>query len=67
MTSKRIDWRIVAVALIPALGLSIVVTLVGSMLGLSESAADRVAQIGFLPAFFGAYHYTKRRRLVTPT
>lgn len=67
MTLKTIDWRIVAIALIPALGLSIVVTLFGGMLGLSESAVDRVAQIVFFPTFFGAYHYAQRRRLVTPT
>jgi hypothetical protein len=44
MTLKTIDWRIVAIALIPALGLSIVVTLFGGMLGLSESAVDRVGR-----------------------
>ena len=66
MTSKKIDWRIVGIALIPALGLSIVVTLVGGLFGLSESAADRVSQIVFFPTFLGAYHYTKHRRSVTP-
>lgn len=66
MTSKKIDWRIVGIAMIPALGLSIVVILVGGRFGLSESAADRVSQIAFLPALLGAYHYTKRRRSVTP-
>ena len=66
MTSKKVDWRIVGIALIPALGLSIVVILAGGMFGLSESAADRVSQIAFFPAFLGAYHYTKRRRSVTP-
>ena len=65
MTSKKIDWRVVGIALIPALGLSIVVIVVGGMFGLSESAADRVSQIAFFPAFLGAYHYTKRRRSVT--
>jgi len=66
MTSKEIDWRIVGIALIPALGVSIVVILLGGMFGLSESAADRVSQIVFFPTFLGAYHYTKRRRSVTP-
>ena len=66
MTSKTINWRIVGIALIPALGLSMVVILFGGMLGLSESAADRVSQIVFFPTFLGAYHYTKRRRSVTP-
>jgi hypothetical protein len=66
MTSKKIDWRIVGIALIPALGLSVVVTLLGGSLGLSESAADRVSQIVFFPTFLGAYHYSKRRRSATP-
>ena len=66
MTSKTIDWRIVGIALIPALGLSIVVILLGGMFGLSESAADRVAQIVSFPTFLGAYHYSKRRRSATP-
>lgn len=66
MTSKTINWRIVGIALIPALGLSMVVILFGGMFGLSESAADRVSQIVFFPTFLGAYHYTKRRRSVTP-
>jgi hypothetical protein len=66
MTSKTINWRIVGIAVIPALGLSIVVILLGGMFGLSEPAADRVSQIVFFPMFLGAYHYTKRRRSVTP-
>jgi hypothetical protein len=66
MTSKKIDWRIVGLALIPALALSIVVIFGGIALGLSESAADRASQIVFFPTFLSAYHYTKRRRSVTP-
>jgi hypothetical protein len=66
MNSKKIDWRIVGIALIPALGLSIAVILLGGMFGLSESAADRVSQIVFFPTFLAAYHYTKRRRSVKP-
>lgn len=66
MTSKKIDWRIVGMALIPALGFSIVLTLLGGTFGLSESAADRVSQIVFFPAFLGAYHYSRRRRSVKP-
>jgi hypothetical protein len=49
MTSKKIDWRIVGLALIPALALSIVVIFGGIALGLSESAADRASQIVFFP------------------
>jgi undecaprenyl pyrophosphate phosphatase UppP len=53
-------------ALIPALGLSIAVIVVGGFLGLSEAAADRGSQIVLFPAFLGAYHYTKRRRSAPP-
>ncbi len=67
MTSKRIDWRLVGIAWMPALGLSIVVILFGGMFGLSEVAADRVSQIVFFPTFLAAYHYATRRRAVTPT
>jgi hypothetical protein len=66
MTSKKIDWRIVGMALIRALGASIAVTLLGGTIGLSESAADRVSQIVFFPIFFGAYHHYVRRRSVKP-
>lgn len=66
MTSTKIDWRIVGMALIPALGLSIAVTLVGGMVSLSESATDRISQITFFPFFLAACHYNKRRRSVTP-
>ena len=64
MKSKNINWRIVGMALIPALGLSIVLTLLGGTFGLSELAADRVSQIMFFPTFLGAYHYSRRRHPV---
>ena len=64
MTAKKIDWRIVGMALIPALGVSIVLTLLGGALGLSESIADRVSQIVFFPTFLGAYHYFRHRQSV---
>ena len=66
MTSKKIDWRLVGMALIPALGLSIVLVLLGGTFGLSESAADRVSQIVLFPTFLGAYHYSRRRRSEKP-
>jgi hypothetical protein len=65
MPSKKIDWRIVGIALIPAVGLSIMVILLGRMFGLSEPAADRVSRIQFFPTFLSAYHYYKRQRPVT--
>ena len=63
---KNIDWKIVGIALIPAVSLSVVVVLAGGMFGLAESAADRMSQIVLFPVFLSAYHYTKRRRSVTP-
>ncbi|GEM_PF-2759079 len=66
MTFKTIDWRIVGMALIPALGVSIALTLLGGTIGLSESAVDRVSQIVFFPIFLGACHFYKRRRSVKP-
>ena len=63
MTTKKIDWRIVGLALLPALALSIVIVLAGGMLELQESAVDRVSQFVLFPAFLGAYHYIKRRTL----
>ena len=66
MTSKKIDWKVVGIALIPALGVSITVVLVGGMFGLSEPTVDRLSQIIFFPIFFASYQYAKRRRAVTP-
>ena len=62
MGSKRVDWRIVGIALIPALGFSIGVVLLGGMLGLSDSVGDRVSQVVFFPVFLAAYLYIDRRR-----
>ena len=66
MTSKKIDWKVVGIALIPALAVSIAVTLLGGMFGLSEPAVDRVTRIMFFPIFFATYHIAKRRRAATP-
>ena len=66
MTFKSIDWKIVGIALIPAVALSIAVVFVGSMLGVSESTVDRVSQIVLFPIFLSAYHFTRRRRLMRP-
>ena len=65
-STKKVDWGVVGIALMPALALSIAIALVGDMLGLSESVADRVSQIVFFPIFLGTYQVAKRRRAVTP-
>lgn len=63
-TRRRYDksyFRMVGLALLPALGVSYMVILVGGMLGGSESAVDRISQIVFFPTFLGACHYIRAR------
>ena len=60
-------FRMVGIALLPALGVSILTLLVGGMLGGSESVVDRVSQILFVPTFFGACHYIRARQTPTTT
>jgi len=63
-TRRRYDksyFRMVGIALLPALGVSIMVILVGGMLGGSESAVERISQIVFFPTFLGACYYIRAR------
>lgn len=62
MGTKKIDWRIVGIALMPALGLSIGVVLLGGLIGLSDPVGERVSQLVFFPVFLAAYVYIDRRR-----
>jgi hypothetical protein len=67
-TRRRYDksyFRMVGIALLPALGVSIITLVVGGMLGGSASLVDRVSQIVFFPTFWGACHYIRARQ--TPT
>jgi hypothetical protein len=67
-TRRRYDksyFRMVGIALLPALGASIIIVVVGRMLGGSESVVDRVSQIVGFPTFFAACHYIRARQ--TPT
>jgi hypothetical protein len=64
-TRRRYDksyFRMVGIALLPALGVSITTNLVGLSLGFSESVVDRVSQIVLTAAFFGACHYIRARQ-----
>jgi hypothetical protein len=54
--TKRIDLKLVGLALLPALGVSISCILVGKAFGLSETVAERVSQILFFPVFLAACH-----------
>lgn len=63
-TRRRYDksyFRMVGIALLPALGVSIMTQVVGGMLGGSESVVDRVSQVVFPATFFGACYYIRAR------
>jgi hypothetical protein len=67
-TRRRYDksyFRMVGIALLPALGASIIIVVVGRMLGGSESVVDRVSQIVSFPVFLATCHYIRARE--TPT
>jgi hypothetical protein len=55
-------FRMVGIALLPALGVSITTQVVGGMVGGSESVVDRVSQIVLFSTFFGACHYIRARQ-----
>ena len=57
----------VAIALLPALGVSITTQVIGRMVGGSESVVDRVSQILHFSTFLAACHYIRARRTSTRT
>jgi hypothetical protein len=60
-------FRMVAIALLPALGVSITTQVIGRMVGGSESVVDRVSQILHFSTFLAACHYIRARRTSTRT
>ena len=69
-TRRRYDksyFRMVGIALLPALGVSLMTQVVGGMLGGSESVVNRVSQIVFPTTFFGACYYIRARHPPTTT
>jgi hypothetical protein len=62
MRFKKVDWRLVGIALVPALAASVAVSIVGRVLGVQDSTIDRIAQILFFPIFLATFHVLKRRR-----
>jgi hypothetical protein len=54
-------FRMVGLALLPALGVSITTNLVGLSLGFSESVVDRVSRVVMTATFFGACYYIRAR------
>ena len=62
-TRRRYDksyFRMVGIALLPALGVSIMTQVVGRMLGGSDSVVDRVSQTVLPATFFAACCYIRR-------
>ena len=56
MTTKRINLKLVGVALLPALGISVACILVAKAFGIPETVAERVSQILSFPVFLAACH-----------
>jgi hypothetical protein len=60
MITKKIDLKLVGVAILPALAVSVAVILLGKAVGLPESVGERVSQILFFPVFLGACYAWRR-------
>lgn len=61
MAYDRAYFRMVGLALLPALGVSVVIVLVGQfLLNMRESTVDRVAQIMFFPIFLAGCHHFRQ-------
>ena len=62
MKYDRAYFRMVGLALLPALGVSVLVVLAGQvLLNFPEQAVDRVSQVLSVPIFFAACHYFRPR------
>jgi hypothetical protein len=61
MRYKKINWKFVGIALLPALALSMLVAIFGARFGASEAVVDRIAQVLFFPMFFGFYALLRAR------
>ena len=62
MKYDRAYFRMVGLALLPALGVSVVIVLVGQfVLNMPESTVDRVAQIVLFPIFLAGCHHFRPR------
>lgn len=54
MKTRKIDLKLVGIALLPALAVSVGVILLGKAAGFPDAVAERVSQILFFPVFFGS-------------
>ena len=61
MKYDRAYFRMVGLALLPALGVSVTIVLAGKVLNIPEPAVDRVSQVLSVPIFFAACHYFRPR------
>jgi len=61
MRHKRINWKHVGIALLPAVALSMLVAIFGARIGVSEALVDRIAQVLFFPMFLGFYALLRAR------
>jgi hypothetical protein len=59
--SKTIDLKLVGLALLPALGICVVVAMLGRLLDLADSVVNAVSLVLFFPVFLGAYHARRQR------
>ncbi len=59
--TKKIDLKVVGMALLPALAVTVTIVLVGKAAGVSEAVTERVSQIVFFPLFLAACHAWRRR------
>jgi hypothetical protein len=66
MSSKKVDFKVVGIALLPATGVSITVILLGQLLGLPESTAERISQILFFPIFLAVCNTSGRIHPLKP-
>jgi hypothetical protein len=61
MTARKINLKLVGVALLPAVAVSVAVILLGKAAGFSEVVAERVSQILFFPVFLAACYAWRHR------
>jgi hypothetical protein len=61
MKHNKINLKLVGVALLPALAMSVAVILLGKAVGFPEAVAERVSQILFVPVFLAACYAWRHR------
>jgi hypothetical protein len=59
--TKKINLKLVGVALLPSLAVSVAVILLAKAVGFPETVAERVSQILSFPVFLGACHAWRHR------